>query len=246
MINYVYDGSFDGLLTAIYEAYYRKERPNRIIREEDYKETLLNKKVDIETNHGKAQKVYNSIKNKISNRALQNVFYVFLSELEEAGTLIYEYLKYGWKIGGNIDNNIVDNRVLKVHKIRQRVKGERHRMLGLLRFRCLEGDIYYGPFEPQYNIVGIVAPHFTKRLSNQNWLIHDIKRGIGAVYNKREWFITDIDSNQSFSLDKEELYYQNLWKEYFKSIAIKNRINKKLQKRNMPMRYWHYLIEKDI
>lgn len=245
MLCYTYDGSFDGLLTAIYDAYYRREIPKRILFFEDYKENFLDKKVNIHTDTEKARRVYESIKTKISKRALENIFYTYLSELEDAGVWIYQYLKLGWKMGRSIDDNIADERVLKIHKTRLSIDRERHLMLGLLRFRCLEGDIYYAPIEPKYNIVGLIAPHFVERLSDQSWIIHDVKRGVGAVYNGKDWIIRDVNIDNELKFNRNEVKYQELWKEYFKSIAIKNRINPKLQKRNMPMRYWRYLVEKN-
>lgn len=244
-IYYTYDGSFDGLLTAIYEAYYRREKPEKILLEEDYQENLFLKRVHIHTDREKAKRVYNSIKSKISNESLKNIFYTYLSELEDLGTWVYQYLKLGWKIGKHIDLNLADDRVLVIHKIRLKIDREKHLMLGLIRFRRLQGNIYYAPIEPKFNIVGLVAPHFVDRLGEENWVIHDVKRGIGAVYNGEEWIIRDIDLDAELEYGNDEFIYQKLWQEYFKSIAIKNRINPKLQKRNMPMRYWRYLVEKN-
>lgn len=245
MLYYIYDGSFDGLLTCIYEAYYRKEIPEKIVSKEDYQGNLLSREIHIDTNDEKAKRVYDSIKNKISKQSLENVFYTYLAEIPDLEIWIYKYLKLGWKIGRSIDLNLTDDRVLKIHKTRLSVDRERHRMLGLIRFRLLDENIYYAPFEPQFNIVGLIAPHFAQRLSDQNWIIHDVKRGIGAVYNKEEWIIRDIDLKKDMEYGDEEIRYQKLWKEYFKSIAIKNRINPRLQKSNMPMKYWRYLVEKD-
>lgn len=245
MIHYIYDGSFDGLLTAIYDTYYRKELPDKILFHEDYQENLLINKIHIRTDIEKSKKVYDSIKNKISNRALKNIFYTYLSEEENLGTWVYQYLRLGWKIGRNVDFNMANDHVLKIYKTRRSVEREVHLLMGLIRFRRLEANIYYAPVEPMYNTVGLLAPHFAQRLSDQNWVIHDVKRGIGAIYNKEEWIISDIDFKDNLKFGEDELIFQRLWKEYYKSIAIKNRINSKLQKRNMPMRYWRYLVEKD-
>lgn len=245
MLYYTYDGSFDGLLTCIYEAYYRKEIPEKILPKEDYEGNLLSKEVYIDTDEEKAKRVYDSIKSKISNRALENVFYTYLAELPDLEIWIYRYLKLGWKMGRNVDLKLADDRVLKIHNTRLGVDRERHLMLGLIRFRLLEGNIYYAPFEPKFNIVGLIAPHFAERLADQNWIIHDVKRGVGAVYNREEWIISDIDIKKEPKYGEDEVIYQSLWKEYFKSIAIKNRINPRLQKRNMPMKYWRYLVEKN-
>ena len=83
MVCYTYDGSFEGLLTAIYEAYYRKEKagenpsggktcnPACYIHIYILLQTLKNHK-----------KVYNSIMEKISEDALDNIYHVFLADRE--------------------------------------------------------------------------------------------------------------------------------------------------------------------
>ncbi|SCG81718.1 hypothetical protein DW1_0097 [Proteiniborus sp. DW1] len=244
MLQYIFDGSFDGLLTAIYEAYYRKELPDEILSQDSPQQSFLVEKVHIETDEEKAKKVYTSIKTKISEFALKNCFYVFISEREDRGTLIYKYLRLGWKVGKDIDKNLKNDTVLAVHKIRQKVSKEVHLMLGLIRFSQLSSGIYYSQIEPDNDIIGLLAPHFTERLSDEYWIIHDVKRNMGVMYNKEEWIIRDLNITGEISFQDNEEEYQMLWKEYFNTIAIKNKINPRLQKQYMPKRYWKHLIEK--
>lgn len=70
MIQYIYDGSFDGLLTSIYEAYYRKEKIDDIVPEDSVEENFLVEKIYMETDREKAEKVYVAIENKISKNPL--------------------------------------------------------------------------------------------------------------------------------------------------------------------------------
>lgn len=245
MINYIYDGSFDGLMTSIYEAYYRPDKPDNIIPDEDFQQSLFSNNIYINTDIEKSNKVQNAIVNKISYNALKNVFYVFLSELEGSSTLIYKYLKLGFKVGCNIDRHLSDDTVLNMHKIKHKVTFEAHRMKGLLRFRLLECNIYYSDICPDHNIIGLLAPYFAERFADQDFIIHDVRRKLSVVYNKKEWIMTDIPPLQHMISEKEdEIRFQNLWKQYFKSIAIKERINPRLQRHYMPRRYWDYLIEK--
>ncbi len=243
MIVYTYDGSFEGLLTCIYESYYRKEVPKKIMIDNNQESFLINK-VSIKTDKKKSSKVYKSIETKISNRALKNVFYAFFSEIKDVEIMIYKYLRLGWKIGGKVDRKHSDDIVLAIHDLKRKVSSESHALLGLARFQVLKDNIYYSKIEPKYNVVGLLAKHFLQRLNDQYWVIHDVKRNIGAFYNKDKWIIKDMNVKHELQFDEEEEEYQRLWKEYFNNIAIKNRINPKLQKRNMPMRYWKHLIEK--
>jgi probable DNA metabolism protein len=242
-LNYIYDGSFEGLLTCIYEAYYRKEKPARVLKNETIQQGLLDTNVYIPSDPEKAGKVYNSIIGKISPEAMQNAYYAYLSNDENTGTYVYNYIRLGFKLGGKVDLYLADDRVLKIHEISRRVSSERHLMLGLIRFRQIRGEIYYASYKPDNNITALLAPHFADRMSDQNWVIHDVKRNIAALYNKEKWVITDISSD-SFNFSEEEMDYQGLWKDYFKNIAIQDRINPRLQRQHMPKRYWEYLIEK--
>ncbi|QGG49394.1 TIGR03915 family putative DNA repair protein [Heliorestis convoluta] len=244
MVIYLYDGSFEGLLTSIYEAYYRREEPEEIHSLASvYTASLFASSVTIETDPEKAEKVVQSIQNKISSQAFRHSAYAFLSEAKGAELFIYQYLRLGWKVGPDVDRYLVDP-VWTIHQLSGKVAKERHRMLGLLRFRLLRDDIYYGPMETDHNILGLLAPHFTRRLADQNWIIHDKKRSMAALYNQKEWILTDLNREQVISLAPEEKEYQALWKDYFNNVTITERKNLKQQRSYMPFRYWSYLIEK--
>ncbi|NLB89385.1 MAG: DNA metabolism protein [Syntrophomonadaceae bacterium] len=243
MLYYIYDGSFYGLLTAIYEIYYRKDKPDCIIPSGMLGFQLFVDQYEVITDETKAMKVYNAIYSKISNQALKNTYHSYLSEHSESGIWIYEYLKLGWQLGSKVDLKLTDERVHRIHNLCHKVRSERHRMLGLVRFQLLKYNIYYAAIEPEHNIVELIAPHFANRMADQNWIIHDAKRNIAALYNQKEWFLTDFNLENKLELEKTEQYYQNLWKQYFENIAISNRINPKLQRSLMPKKYWKHLVE---
>lgn len=246
MICYVYDGSFHGLLTSVYEAYYTRNKPEDIVRKEDFIFTLLTEPIFITTDEVKASKVYTAIKNKISEEALQNIFYAYLSEVEHSSFLIYEYIKLGFKLGSKVDLYLHNDTVLKIDNICKKVTNEAHRMVGFVRFDCINNNLYYSAIEPDHNILTLIAPHFAERLSNEKWIIHDLKRELAAMYNGSQWVISPLSKEQgeALSLSIENEFYQKLWIDYFNNIAVENRINPKLQKMHMPKRYWKHLTEK--
>lgn len=246
MLVYVYDGSFDGLLTCIFEAFYRRQSPDMILSSIRLQQNLFYNYCFIETDQEKAKRVYDSIKKKISSNALRNTYHAYLSEYDDAGLHIYKYLKLGWQVGCSIDNHLAVESVLYVVNTARRVFGEGHRMYGLLRFRLAASDVYYASIEPVHNILTLLAKHFSERMAGQKWVIHDVKRSIAAVYNTAEWFITDFDANHHILKNSIEESYQELWKEFFRSISIPERKNLRLQMQHMPKMYWKHLIEKDI
>lgn len=250
MIIYIYDGSFEGLLTSIYEAYYRKPRPHKILAQYEYEQNFLNTEVFITTDNDKAHRVSNSIRSKISDKTLEYVYYAFLSELCGISDDIYRYIQQGFKTGSTINNYLTEISVMNVHKATQKVTGENHRYAGLIRFKRLKGDIYYSSIEPDHNVLTLLSEHFKERLSDQKWVIHDIKRNLASIYDKRNWYIETIygvstrDTVNPFLIKDEDSDFEGLWKLYFKHITIETKRNIKLQKQHMPARYWYHLTEK--
>lgn len=247
MVTYIYDGSWEGLLTAIYQAYYSRETPDKILSREDCQSSFFQKNIAIVTDGAKAEKVSQSVISKISPQAWRHSLCAFLSEKDDVGTWIFHYLKFGWQIGPDVDRHLADPRVLKIHQLSQKVSFERHRMLGLIRFQQIEArpTFLYAPYAPDNNITALVAPHFARRLAGENWIIHDQKRGLAAFYNQKAWIIVDFDPEHLPEAGSEEVAYQQLWQAYFRQLSIEQRFNPQLQKKNMPMRYWRFLTEKN-
>ncbi len=246
MVVYIYDGSFEGILTCIYEAYYRKEKPDSIISGSYVQGGLADALIYIETDAGKYEKVYKSIITKISSSALEDIYAVYLSEADDCAWLIYKYLRIGYCMGDRVRRFHTDDIVARVNKICRRVYLEKHKMLGFVRFSLVDENIYYSSIEPDNNILALIAPHFAHRYADQNFIIHDLKRKIAVVYNMENWHITDVIKSYEAKYLEEELTYRKLWKEFFKNICIESRKNIRLQRMMMPGRYWKHIHETNL
>ena len=88
----------------------------------------------------------------------------------------------------------------------------------------------------------LIAEHFKERLSDQPWIIHDAKRNVFALYDTNQVIFTKEDISVYTDNGADETF-EELWKSYFKAIAIENRKNPKLQKQFLPRRYWKNLTE---
>ncbi|WP_392485978.1 TIGR03915 family putative DNA repair protein [Haloimpatiens sp. FM7315] len=242
---YTYDESFIGLLTCVYEAYYRKEIPDEICKKDSLVSSFLYTYVDIKSDEDKFKKVYDALIEKISKAFLQKLYFAFLSEAEGREILIYKYIRLGFKLKNDIEYNLHNEVVIEVNKLSKKVWYEKHRMLGFLRFKAIEKNVYYAPMEPDHNILELITPHFVHRFQCENFIIHDVKRELASLYNGSEWIVVYLNKEEGKRLENslDEGIYEKLWKEYFKSTAIKNRKNERLQKNYMPKRYWKYMLE---
>ena len=141
--------------------------------------------------------------------------------------------------------NLSNSDILALYKCYNAVARESHGMMGLIRFSELNNGIYYAHFEPTYDLLGLVVPHFKARLADQIWVIHDTKRKKAAFYNKDTVHISDLDDVGALDFSNVEVDFQKMWRTYFDHIAISERKNPKLQQQKMPKKYWKFLTEKD-
>lgn len=244
IVTYLYDGTFDGLLTCVYEYYYSNKKAEEIVYEGDFFPDLIHEALKIETSEEKSKKVLNAVKSKIGIEALENIFTLFLSEEEGFELLFLNYIKLGFKFGSEIHHHMHNDVVLRVDKVIRKVNYEAHRMTGFVRFKAIGQEIYFAAIEPDHNILTLIAPHFSERFSNQCWIIQDLRRQIALMYNGTEWVITPMSTEASEKLQKAaDGIYEDLWRTYYATIAIKERENPKLRKRLMPARYWKHMTE---
>ena len=77
--------------------------------------------------------------------------------------------------------------IILVDKYYKRVAQEAHMFTGFVRFKEIAPLSFYAQIEPVHNILPIILNHFTIRFSDQNFIIHDLKREIAIIYNKRKF-----------------------------------------------------------
>lgn len=242
MAVYVYDGDWEGLLTALYRALSDKEPPADIAPATAVQPTFFDTVVYIASDPQTAARLAAGIRRRISQRAFHNVLYAYLSEADGCAMALYRYLKWGFEIGPAVDRYMADDRVLPVLRMVDRVGAEAHRLMGLIRFRQTTDGIYYSSISPDGQVVGLVAPHFAKRMADMDWIIHDVKRDMAALGRHGEWQLVYLPYVRA-EFDEEELLYQELWKTYYATAAVRSRTNPKLRRSYMPVRYWKHLIE---
>ena len=241
MPNYYYDGSFDGLLTVIYIAY--KDRKNNALRITVKTEQLLLGLDDINviTDFSEAKRVEKAICDKLSQNFLNNIQICFLSSDKNKDIVIVHTVYKALKQGKEILNSL-DEHAFYLNKLVKQVLNERHRYLGVLRFKEMKGGTMFSTIEPKNNVLPILIYHFKNRMKRERFAIYDKKRKMIAYYDTKKveiFFVKSLEIEWS----DEEIEYSELWKTFHKSISIKERENKKLQQSNLPKYYWKHLVE---
>lgn len=255
MVTYIFDGSFEGLLTAIFESYERKDKAVRLTWDKLYQPEMLDECFEILNDEAKATRVWTGLKKKLMPQWAVMFYKAYLSEDPQTFQDLFDFAHYIFDNSKGAEQNFGNLHVMAVSKMDKKVNREKHRMKAFIRFQKTADGIYYCPVEPDFNVLPLIATFFKNRYADQQWIIYDVKRKYGLFYNLNTVeeityeFVSAIDTRKialpkELTDEKEELA-SILWKDYFNSTNIPARKNMKLHIQHVPKRYWKYLNEKE-
>ena len=253
MLVFCYDRTFEGLLSALFDAYSLKVFPDTLIGEGEPEPMFTGRVHRVETTKEKADRVWKGLGKKLSREVCNMLGHVWLSEEEGSDYLLMRYMRKVFDQGGGLVTDFADDDMLQVKKLAQKVHHEAQYLSMFVRFQKAGDDTYFAPVSPRFNALPLAIRHFRERFSDQKWLIYDMKRGYGYHYDLERVLEVTLLEGGNFPggrldqklMAEDEKMFQELWKGYFKAMTIKERINPKLHARNLPRRFWKYLIEKN-
>lgn len=246
----LYDGSWPGLLTAVFEIYAKKWQPTRISSAAaGHAADLFARSIEVVTDPEKAMRVWNGLQAIVPKEHCMQLYRCFLSEMEGMELTIFHCIKLYFDSKGEAQHAFGHPDVLKVSQVARSVYREKHRMEAFVRFRQSADGIYCAGIEPDFNVVPLLVKHFKERYADQPWIIYDLRRKYGIYYDldKVEEISLDegaFSQTEESTLHENETMYQDLWKEYFEHVNIPSRRNIQLHVRHVPKRYWKHLTEK--
>lgn len=250
---YIYDGTFEGFLTAVFECYQRKPTVVKIVAERIAQENFFDEEHTVYTDQTKADRVWKGIQTKLGKKAGDWIYRAYLSEKPDRERVLLRIIKKGFQ-GLNVTTAYADVDVLRLSNLVKMVGREKHRMDAFVRFKLTKDGVYFAEIEPDFDTLPLNAIHFKNRYADQKWLIYDRCRHYGVFYDLKTISYVQLeiskDINTSvaapFYFTHDELHYQDLWKNYFKSTNITSRKNMRLHLQHVPRRYWKYLSEKQV
>lgn len=247
---YSYDGTFEGLLTVVFEAYERKAWPTAIEQQHLAQPGFFGETIYVVADEQKANRVWKGLQQKLTINALRELYHTYLWEQPGFEMIIFQFIKLAFDSSISIEGNYAAPCVLQVQQAAKQVHREKHRMEAFVRFQKTKDNIFYAHIDPDFNVVPLIITHFKKRYADQHWIVYDTKRRYGAYYDLQDVSLITLDeasagtkSTQVINAAEEE-FYQKLWQVYFDFVNIPERKNPRLHLRHMPKRYWKYLSEK--
>lgn len=237
---YIYDDTFEGLLTTIFYAY-EDIRIVSSIRPDEGQLDFLEPRFHVASENDKVDRIVAYVFKKFGRQFLKDIFYVYCSTAPEKELAILHTLYLGRRMGRSV-LNLMEDPVLRFVAAHKKVGRELHRYEGLLRFTELADGSLYAPFTPEADLLPLIFSHFQNRLSSERFIIHDRNRRYAILYDGHVAQNISLDQVRPELWSKED-DYRKLWKTFYDAIEIRGRHNPKLRQNNMPKKYWRELIE---
>lgn len=237
-----YDGTLDGLLTAIFDSYLHKPAPSAVVGGQ-YQLQLGARVKSIPSDPEKAERVAAGIRKRLGSEAYRQIWSAFLSCDPDKGNVIYRYVRLGMRIGPGIRQRLTDPRVMALDRISGLAPKEARYLLQFIRFARMENGVYYARITPDNDVLTLLMPDFADRYRAMPFFIHDVNRQAAGVYDTKEWYLISTEGFRLPDTAADERAFQQLWKRFYDAVAIRERVNPRLRRQHMPKRFWKNMVE---
>lgn len=237
---FLYDGTYEGYLSAVFKAYLMRCESDCMIRRSG-SNLILGGYTEVESSLEYSRRVSKKLELYGMDKVLYKAWLTSEDGIEDAILFcINRAIAHGACVLG--EKNI--SFVKWVCDAANRTGTEAHRFQQFVRFMKVSESpaVYVADIEPQYDILPMLGNHFSKRFPSQLFVIRDMRFKKSLVWDTSIWYITEEPEILKLNLrDKSE--FGNMWKGYFEVTAIPWRKNKKLQASFVPQRFRRYLTE---
>lgn len=232
---FAYDGSFEGLLSAVFDAFSMNVLPNDIFPFDDMQPTLL-KIHTVETDLEHAGRVEHGIVKKLGSAAANLVRRGFLYDGDGKENAIMRFLWKGFHEGAKAVSAIADPDVNPLFKIATAVSNEQRLLFGFVRF-SERGGALTAIIHPKHCVLPLLRGYFCARMYNENFMIYDENHSAALIHSGNRTAIIPV-ADLELPKCEEDKFYRDLWKSYYRHIAIQSRYNPKCRMTHMPKRFW--------
>ena len=240
---YIHEDSLEGVLSAVFEAYERREFPDDIVVRGLLQQRLGERVHYVRTDIGHASRVRAGLIRTCGFRAYAAVRAVYLSDDWSKGAAIHVFVRYAMKRGPRALDDAVHPDVSDFVAINRFVYNEVHHWKEFLRFRQVEGGLYFARCNPKASVVPLIMGWFSTRLNTQDFIIYDEVHAVAGISHRGSWVLAKTDALEVPSDTAEECSYARAWKTFYDTIAVKERCNPDLRRQLMPKRFWGDMTE---
>lgn len=247
-VAYVYDGSTEGLLSAVFEAYARHEHPQDVLREGLVQPRLDQSLRFVATDVDRALRVRAGIERSCGAREAEAVVHASLSDDAGAPAAVLRFVRYALPPRPQPPRphtlrETAHPAVAELLSLERSVMNEREHLMQFLRFEHLQGDVWFARCSPKANVVPLLMGWFSARFNTQPFVIFDEAHDLAGVYEGRGWrLVRTTGVELPCKADDEELM-SAAWRRFYEVVSVEARYNPELRRQLMPKRFWANLTE---
>ncbi len=239
MIYCAFDGSFEGLMTLVFDTYRISPEVGEVGTAAEGS-SLLPVRVFV-SDDAKARRIKNYLEHQLGAEFAFMVKAAFLSSRPGRFRAIVKIIHRACQLGPEV-LSLLDEDTLAFLACQREVRREAHRFQGLLRFSEMADGSLLAVFAPRHHVLPLIMPHFADRFPGEEWVIYDEARQVAGLYDRGSLTFAQVaEINPRESASEQEV--QSLWRVFFRELAIKQRLNPALQQQHMPKYTWKNLPE---
>ena len=195
-ISIVYDGSFNGFLSAVFMAFEQKIEIADIRRKQSGQAQLFSETVEVTTNEDKARRVWYAVQ-KGHHNAIKNIYFAFLSEYNGIELMLYNYIKRIMLTTNESNKYCNDELLVKINQLAGLVGREKRRLESELELQTIYTDLKLAYLEPEFNVLPLLSKFVRSCYKDSDWILFDLKRkyGIYCHANKLQIVSASFISN---------------------------------------------------
>ncbi len=176
----IYDGSFDGFLTAVYHVFENQLKDVEIVKPKQYQPNIFIESEEILTNNRKAKRVWQALQIKVTNSVTNRLYAGFLSEIKGVENALLRFIISAYSSESFMHTNYENKDVLRINQVSKMVFRERNRMEAIAKFQLTKDGIYFATVEPEFNVLPLLLKYAKDKYPDCQWIIYDKKRRIGV------------------------------------------------------------------
>ena len=181
MVYLIYDGSFEGLISAVFDVYNQKLSQVKLCKKNKEIPDLFARSVEVDFSDQKFKRVSEKLIEYLGKSGFNSLWKATLSELPDVDDLILSLIKYTFQEKKNVLKNYGHPDVLKLQQILKSLNRERHRMNAFVRFELGKDQVFYATTEPDFDVLPLISNHFKNSYADQKWLIFDLREIMGFI-----------------------------------------------------------------
>jgi len=200
-----YDGSFSGFISLIYFCITKGIKPDYIFKFNNLPGLPVTKIKNLNI-----PLITKYLTSKLGKDELQNIYYAYLSEIENIESFIISYIFYRINNGYNSKINMMFQKIVK------NVLYEISDLSTNLIFSKVN-NILFAKIKPYNNVIFPLSNYFSRKLPRETWIIYDVMRSSAILHLNRKNLMLN---NVNFKIETKSDFVTHLWENIIRGKKI--------------------------